>query len=163
MQAPSLDMTPFALQQLEVLFRILVAAVLTGAIGYEREIAGKSAGLRTHMLVGMSAALFIGLGELAVLGFPHPDLQGVDVGLRYDPIRILQAIVIGVGFLGTGVIFVDREHTRTIGLTTAASIWATAGIGMTCGLGLYLVAIGATVLFFIVLRLLGRLEPTDDG
>ena len=163
MQAPPADMIPAVTQQLEVLLRIVVAAVLTAAIGYERETAGKAAGLRTHMLVGMSAALFIGLGELAVIGFPHPDLQGVDVGLRYDPIRILQAIVIGVGFLGTGIIFVDRERTRAVGLTTAASIWGTAGIGMTCGLGLYIAAVGATALFFIVLRMLGRLEPRDDG
>ncbi|HEY0970251.1 MAG TPA: MgtC/SapB family protein [Gemmatimonadales bacterium] len=163
MQAPPFDAGPSIIEQLEVLLRIVIAGVLTAAIGYERETAGKSAGLRTHMLVGMSAALFVGLGELAVIGFPHPDLEGGGVGLRYDPIRILQAIVIGVGFLGTGIIFVDREHTRAIGLTTAASIWGTAGIGMTCGLGLYIAAVGATILFFIVLRLLGTWDRPDDG
>ncbi|HEX5581979.1 MAG TPA: MgtC/SapB family protein [Gemmatimonadaceae bacterium] len=161
MPAP-LDFTTTMLDQLDVLLRIVVAGVLTGAIGYERESAGKSAGLRTHMLVGMSAALFVGLGELAVTGFPHPGAAVGDAGLRYDPMRILQATVIGVGFLGGGIIFVDRERKRALGLTTAASIWGTAGIGMTCGLGLYVTAIGATVLFIVVLHLLGGLDRRDD-
>ena len=161
MQAP-LDVTTSTSDQLEVILRIVVAGVLAAAIGYEREAAGKAAGLRTHMLVGMSAALFVGLGELAVLGFPHPGPLTGDVGLRYDPMRILQATVIGVGFLGGGIIFVDRERKRTLGLTTAASIWGTAGIGMTCGLGFYVTAVGATVLFFIVLHLLGALDRPDE-
>ncbi len=150
--------------QLSILLRVIIAGVLAGAIGYERERAGKSAGLRTHMLVGMSSALFVGVGELAVLNFPSVPSGMEDVGLRYDPIRVIQAIVIGVGFLGGGIIFVDREHTRTVGLTTAAAVWGTAGIGLTVGLGLYLAAAGTTLLFILVLRLLSRFDlHEDDG
>lgn len=151
------------LEQAEVLLRILVAAALAGAIGFERETAGKSAGLRTHMLVGMSAALFVGLGELAVTTFPLQEFEGGEIGLRYDPIRVLQAIVIGVGFMGSGIIFVDRDRTRTLGLTTAASIWATAGIGIAAGLGLFVTAVGTTVLFYLVLRVFGRIDRVGDG
>lgn len=151
------------LEQAEVLLRILVAAVLTGAIGYERERAGKSAGLRTHMLVGMSAALFVGLGELAVTTFPLQEFEGGEIGLRYDPIRVLQAIVIGVGFLGSGIIFVDRDRTRTLGLTTAASIWATAGVGIATGLGLFVAALGTTIMFILVLNVFTGLDRGGDG
>jgi len=138
--------------ELLVLLRITVAGVLAAIVGYERESAGQSAGLRTHMLVAMSAALFATMGETAVRDFPVA--EGAE--LQYDPIRIIQAIVIGIGFLGGGIIFVDKEHTRTIGLTTAASVWATSGIGIASGFGMYVTAVGATLLFVFVLRVLGR-------
>ena len=149
--------------ELSILLRVVIAGVLAGAIGYERERAGKSAGLRTHMLVGMSSALFVGVGELAVLNFPSVQTGLGDVGLRYDPIRVIQAIVIGIGFLGGGIIFVDRDHTRTVGLTTAAAVWGTAGIGLTVGLGLYIAAVGSTLLFIIVLTFLSRFDKGDDS
>lgn len=151
-------MPDFLLTELFLLLRVAVAGVLAAAVGFERETAGQSAGLRTHMLVAMSAALFVGLGETAVRRFPD---YGGDA-LQYDPIRVIQAVVIGIGFLGGGIIFVNREHTRTIGLTTAASVWATSGIGIATGLGMYVAATGATLLFVFVLRVLGRLV-TDDG
>ena len=139
--------------ELLLLLRIVVAGVLAAIVGYERETAGRSAGLRTHMLVAMSACLFVTMGETAVRQFPD---EGGDA-LQYDPIRVIQAVVIGIGFLGGGIIFVDREHTRAIGLTTAASVWATSGIGIATGLGMYVTAVGAALLFVLVLRGLVRI------
>lgn len=144
--------------ELLLLLRLVIAGALAAVVGYERETAGQSAGLRTHMLVAMSAALFVTMGETAVRHFPD---EGGDA-LQYDPIRVIQAVVIGIGFLGGGIIFVDKEHTRSIGLTTAASVWATSGIGIATGLGMYVVAAGAALLFVFVLRVLARLGHNID-
>jgi putative Mg2+ transporter-C (MgtC) family protein len=140
-----------------LVLRLLAAAVLAALIGYEREAAGKSAGLRTHMLVAMSAAFFVVLGEQAV---EHFGTSGRG-RLQYDPLRVIQAVVIGIGFLGSGIIFVDRDRTRTQGLTTAASVWATAGVGIAAGLGRFWAALGATLLFLGVLRLLVRYDRSE--
>jgi putative Mg2+ transporter-C (MgtC) family protein len=99
-----------------VLLRILLATVLGGAIGWERETTGKAAGLRTHMLVCAGATLFIALGNLLAATFE------VDEFIRADPLRIIEAIVAGVSFLGAGTIFVSRGERQVVGLTTAASI-----------------------------------------
>ena len=90
---------------------------MAALLGWEREAARKPAGLRTHMVVGIASALFTVLSTLAVADYSGP--QG---GLRSDPVRVIQAIAIGVGFLGSGVIFVDKNHEHVLGLTTAASI-----------------------------------------
>ena len=145
---------------LAILLRLLVAAALGAAVGFERETAGKSAGLRTHMLVCMSAAFFVALGEQTVETFSGG--APTSGALRYDPLRAIQAVVIGVGFLGSGIIFVDRDHTRARGLTTAASVWATAGVGIAAGLGRYVAAVGATILFVLVLRLLVHFDEIED-
>jgi len=135
-----------------ILFSLAVAGILSGLLGWEREQAGKPAGLRTHILVGMASALFMELANAAVLTSP----AAADV-VRYDPVRALHAVVVGVGFLGAGIVFVSRgEHVH--GLTTAASIWATAGVGIASGLRLYALGVGATVLFWVVLRVVSRLE-----
>jgi putative Mg2+ transporter-C (MgtC) family protein len=139
--------------ELKLLVRLVAAAVLSAFLGWEREAAHKSAGLRTHMLVGIGSALFTVLGELAVRDYP-----GQDGGLQADPIRVIQAVAIGIGFLGSGVIFVARDREEVLGLTTAASIWATAAVGIATGLGHYIIALGATVLLLIVLRLVSRFE-----
>jgi putative Mg2+ transporter-C (MgtC) family protein len=131
-----------------ILIRLVVAAVLGAILGWERERAGKSAGLRTHMLVGISAALYTGLAELAT--------AEAGAAARADPIRAIQAVAVGVGFLGGGVIFVN--HDRVLGLTTAASIWATAAMGIAAGLAQYRLAAGATVLLAVVLHVLARFE-----
>jgi putative Mg2+ transporter-C (MgtC) family protein len=142
--------------ELEVLLRVAAAAFLGGVIGFERKMAGKSAGLRTHMLVALSAALFVGLGELAVSHFPAGGDDSARGELQYDPIRTIQAVVIGIGFLGSGITFVNQERTRTHGLTTAAAVWATAGVGLACGLGLFVTAAGTTLLLLLILRALMR-------
>lgn len=139
-----------------ILLRVLAAAVLCGAVGYERETARKSAGLRTHMLVGMAAALFVGLGDIAVTRFP------VQAHVQSDPIRVIQAVAIGIGFLGGGIIFVDTSRRRAVGLTTAASVWFTSAIGIAAGMGAYLLAAGSAVLAWIVLRALVGLDASDE-
>jgi putative Mg2+ transporter-C (MgtC) family protein len=120
---------PPAPPDLVILLRLVVALALGAAIGWEREEARKAAGLRTHMLVALAAALFVAVGDAFVDRFAAQDAQSV---LRADPVRIIEAIVTGVSFLGAGVIFVRRGRERVIGLTTAASLWATASL-CSCG------------------------------
>ena len=113
---------PDATQVTLITLRLLVAAVLGGLLGYERERQGKSAGVRTHMLVAMGAALFVLIPQQA--GASSADLS-----------RVLQGIVAGVGFLGAGAIFMGTKETEARGLTTAAGIWVTAAVGIAAGLG----------------------------
>lgn len=134
-----------------ILGRLVEAALLAGVLGWERERAGKSAGLRTHMLVGIAAALYTGLAEVA----------SVELGAgRSDPLRAIQAVAMGIGFLGGGIIFVNRND-RVQGLTTAASIWATAAMGVAAGLGHFRLAAGVTVLLAIVLHVLARFDRSE--
>ncbi|HEY83063.1 MAG TPA: MgtC/SapB family protein [Dehalococcoidia bacterium] len=121
----------------EMVLRLLLAAVLGAAIGYQRERAGKQAGLRTHILISVGAALFT---LVSIFGF----------GDMSDPARIAAGVVVGVGFLGAGVIL-HREGGIVAGLTTAATIWTVAGIGLAVGAGLYLVSAVATALVLGVL------------
>lgn len=132
---------------LNIFLRLLVALALSCLLGWEREHTGKAAGLRTHMLVGMGAALFVTIGELFVLHF-----REYDENMRFDPLRIIEAVVTGISFLGAGTIFVSRGGEHVKGLTTAASIWTTAAVGMLAGLERYVLAAASTVLIFIVLR-----------
>ena len=134
-----------------ILGRLVVAGLLAGVLGWEREHAGKSAGLRTHMLVGIAAALYTGLAEIA----------SVELGAgRSDPVRAIQAVAMGIGFLGGGIIFVNRND-RVQGLTTAASIWATAAMGVAAGLGHFRLAAGVTVLLAIVLHVLAHFDRSE--
>jgi putative Mg2+ transporter-C (MgtC) family protein len=142
--------------ELQFLTRLLAAAALAALLGWERESARKAAGLRTHMLVGIAAALYTCIGELAVARIPAES-----EGFQADPIRAIQAVAIGIGFLGSGVIFVSRHEDRVHGLTTAASVWATAAIGIAAGLQHYLLAVGATLLLLFVLRGLARFDMPD--
>jgi putative Mg2+ transporter-C (MgtC) family protein len=142
--------------ELQLLTRLLVAAVLAGLLGWERERARKSAGFRTHMLVGIAAALYTTVSELAVAEIPPGS-----AGFQADPIRAIQAVAIGIGFLGSGMIFVSRNEDRVEGLTTAASIWATAAIGLAAGLEHYILAVGGTLLLLFVLRVLVRFDVPD--
>lgn len=140
---------------LNVLFRLAVSLILSGILGWEREQSGKAAGLRTHMLVGMGATLFVVLGELFVFRF-----RGHNQNMQFDPIRIIEAVVAGVSFLGAGTIFLSHSRDRVRGLTTAASIWITAAVGMVVGLERYLLAVGSTVLIFLVLNVINRFEKS---
>jgi putative Mg2+ transporter-C (MgtC) family protein len=144
--------------ELAYLLRILVAAALAALLGYERERAGKAAGLRTHMLVGIASALYTALAELSVRGYEgHPE------SLTADPIRAIQAVALGVGFLGGGMIVTRRDGADVKGLTTAASIWATAAVGIAAGFAHYVLALGATLLLLVVLRLLVWLDRPDTA
>jgi putative Mg2+ transporter-C (MgtC) family protein len=139
-----------------MLVRLLVAAALAALLGWEREHAHKSAGLRTHMLVGISAALYTAIAKLSVSNIP-PDSQA----FQADPIRVIQAVAFGVGFLGSGVIFMRPQEQRVRGLTTAASVWATAAVGVAAGLGYFILAGTVTLLLLIVLRVLVRFDTPD--
>lgn len=143
-------------QQSEVLLELLIALFLGGLIGLERETQQKPAGLRTHMLAAASAALFIALGNLVVTEFEYPGF------VRTDPIRIIQAIIIGISFLGSGTIIQARDGDNIEGLTTAASLLAAAGIGISVALGQFILAAGTTFIILIVNRLLGSLEARLD-
>ncbi len=136
--------------QLTLLAGPLTAFVLSGVLGWEREAKHKSAGLRTHMLVGVSSALFVVLSEAIVQVFANNAPQ-----VRFDVIRVLSAVVSGVSFLGAGVTFSSRRRAR--GLTTAASLLASASVGVACGLHLYVLATAVTLLFWIILSPLSRL------
>ncbi len=120
--------------QLDLSGRLIVAAVLGLAVGFEREIHGHPAGLRTHMLVAMGSGLFT---VLSIHGFGTPSLA-----TPIDPTRIAAQIVSGIGFLGAGAILKDGIVIR--GLTTAASLWATSAVGMAAGAGEYVIAAVAT-------------------
>jgi putative Mg2+ transporter-C (MgtC) family protein len=124
----------------------LLGAMFFGAlIGAQRESTGKPAGLRTHTLVAVGAALFV--------------LAPLELGMDLDGTsRVIQGIVTGIGFLGAGAILKLREIRQIEGLTTAAGIWITAAVGIAAGLGRWTLALAATLLAFIVLSFLGRLE-----
>jgi len=142
----------------EIVLRLFVAMILAGLIGWDREHGGHSAGLRTNMLVGMSAALFTASGDLLLHHF-----QSYGSAVRSDPIRVLQAIVLGISFLGSGVIFVSRRSDEVRGLTTAASIWTVTGIGIVVGLRHYALAVGITVLVLVVLEAVRKIEEFSSG
>lgn len=137
----------------QLLLRLLIAALLTAVIGWERETAHKPAGLRTHVLVGVAACLFATLGIAAASDFPGNPSQ-----IRIEPFAIIQAVALGIGFLGAGIVRIGGESSHPQGLTTAASIWAAAGIGLGAGFGKYLLAGGTTLILLIVLRGVSNLE-----
>ncbi len=143
-------------EDLHLLLRLFMAMLLTGALGWERNRAGKSAGIRTHMIVGMGAAFFMILPEL-IIG--HFSQYGDKV--KFDPERVIQAVVAGISFVGAGTVFVSKDKDHVKGLTTAASIWTCTAVGMCVGVGRFVLATGATVLLLIILSLVGYLEPEE--
>jgi putative Mg2+ transporter-C (MgtC) family protein len=119
--------------------RLLLAAILGAAIGFQREKAGKPAGLRTHMLICIGSALFTLVG---IYAFSNGTT---------DPLRVAAGVVSGIGFLGAGAIIFRSSDGYIAGLTTAATMWAVAGIGMAVGAGLYIAAAVTTAIILIVL------------
>ena len=137
------------LDQLTIAGYVLLAMFLGGLLGLEREYADKPAGLRTHILVAGAAALFVALSGIAVTQF-HVDLG--DSVVRTDPIRIMQAVITGVSFLGAGTILRHGAAGGVEGLTTAASILVAAGLGICVALSQLVLAISVTILALIILR-----------
>ena len=140
---------------MEFIFRVFVAALLGGMIGFEREYRAKEAGLRTHFLVAMGSALFMIVSQYgfnAVLG----------TSITLDPLRVAAQVVSGIGFIGAGTIIFQKHVIK--GLTTAAGLWVTSAIGLACGSGLYLLSVASTLLvllcletiFFILMRIGSR-------
>ena len=143
--------------------RLLSALLLTGLLGWDRERKNRPAGLRTHMLVGISACSFVLLGELFVDRFARDEPSA----LRFDPIRIIEATVAGVSFLGAGTIFMMGSR-RIYGLTTAGSLLASAAVGMMAAVEHYTLAIVTTMVLLLVIAGLHHLElrmhtNDDDG
>ena len=148
----------------DAFLRLLVAGLLGAAIGFERELRDREAGIRTHLLVSLGSALFT---IVSAYGFHEFLVSGGNV-VRADPSRIAAQIVTGIGFLGAGAII--REGLSVRGLTTAATLWVVAAIGMACGAGYYWPAAAAAVLTLFALwplriwayRLIERIKPEED-
>jgi putative Mg2+ transporter-C (MgtC) family protein len=136
---------PDVRQTASLVTRMVIAMILGAVIGAQRESSGKPAGLRTHMLVAMGGALFV----LAPLQ-SGMDLDGMS--------RVIQGIVTGIGFIGGGAILKLQEQRAIEGLTTAAGIWITAAVGIAAGLGRWGLAVASTILTWVTLSLIGKIE-----
>ncbi|MEN3045423.1 MAG: MgtC/SapB family protein [Candidatus Hydrothermales bacterium] len=126
------------MDELQILLRLFLSFILAGIIGIERELSGKAAGLRTHMLVGLGSTVY------AIVSIMVHSEKGV-----VDPSRVAAQVVSGIGFIGAGAIFRDEDRIR--GLTTASDIWVMGAIGLSVGLGYFLLAVLSTFLVLIVL------------
>src|SRR5215203_5977557 len=140
----------------EVVLRLVLAVLLCGAIGFEREVRDQPAGFRTHILLGLGAALFTLVSAYGFEPFTRAALGSG--GLQFDPTRIAAQIVAGVGFLGAGAIIRQGRDVR--GLTTAASLWAVSAIGMAVGAGYLFGATTATLLAIATLQVLRRFRSS---
>jgi putative Mg2+ transporter-C (MgtC) family protein len=129
----------------QIVLRMLLAALLGGLVGFQRERVGKSAGLRTHMLVSLGSAFFVMIPYQA--GMPLADLS-----------RVMQGIITGVGFLGAGTILKRETDEQIEGLTTAAGLWLTAAVGSAAGMGREASAVLGTVLALLILAFLPRVK-----
>ena len=136
---------PDARQLARIVIRLLVAMLLGAIVGIQREQTGKPAGLRTHMLVALGAALFV--------------LAPVEAGMTSDDLsRVIQGLATGIGFIGGGAILKLSEEREIQGLTTAAGIWMTAAIGVAVGLGRIGIAILSMLLTWFILSVVGKIE-----
>lgn len=124
--------------EIEALLRLLLAAALGALVGFQRELVHKPAGLRTHILICLGSALFT---VASVMGFAG----------NFDPSRVAAGVVTGIGFIGAGVILRGTRGDKVVGITTAASVWVTAAIGIAAGAGMYLIAVIAAVITLLVL------------
>jgi len=138
-------MTPIS--EIDITLRLVIACILGGLIGFERESLDRPAGLRTHILVCIGSTLMTLVSIYGFSGFEP---------VTKDPARIAAQVVSGIGFLGAGTIL--REGLTVTGLTTAASLWVVAGIGLAIGCGLYFTGIAGTALVFLTLVLFGQVE-----
>lgn len=137
----------FAVPQIELIGRVIFALLMGLLIGIQRTQTGTEAGMRTYALVSLGAALFIVTGGMVNNTLPVSS---------YDPLRVAAQVVVGIGFLGAGVIFVHKG--TVLGLTTAAGLWVTAGVGMASGFGLYTMAITTTILTLFTLEIMLAFE-----
>jgi putative Mg2+ transporter-C (MgtC) family protein len=141
----------------DAFLRLSIAVVVGALVGYDRERRNKPAGLRTHILISLAAALF------TVITFElHAEVQHGDREINADPIRIIEAVTAGVAFLAAGAIIRGGRGTVQ-GLTTGANMWLAGALGVACGAGYYTLAGIATVFALVVLVLIGRLELKIQG
>lgn len=141
--------------QIQIIWQLILAAILGGLVGLEREYKKKEAGLRTYALVSLSTALFTIIALEAVRVFSEKP------GVSLDPLRVIQAVAIGIGFLGAGLIIYRQFHVE--GLTTAAGLWIVAAIGVAVGIKLYFVAIFVALLAIGILAGLRLVEEKIFG
>jgi putative Mg2+ transporter-C (MgtC) family protein len=134
----------------EVAIRLVVAVVVGGVLGWDRQRSEKPAGMRTHMLVSLGSASF------TLLGFEVGAHLSPPGAAAFDPTRVLQGVVGGIGFLGAGAIIRSNGHVS--GITTAASVWVAGALGAAAGVGAYVLALGTTTLAFVVLAFVTKLE-----
>lgn len=134
-----------------LLLRVLIGTFLAAVWGLERELSGKSAGLRTYALVGLGAS-----AVMVVSQHGFADSINLSANVSFDPSRVVAQVVSGIGFLGAGLIFLDRSNVR--GLTTAAGIWSAAAIGIACGAGEYALGVGITLIGFLILVVFAQIE-----
>jgi putative Mg2+ transporter-C (MgtC) family protein len=139
---------PFPASETEIVLRLLMAMLLGLLVGAERTRVGKRAGMRTYALVSLGSALFI-----IVAGSVSALYQNL---FNFDPLRVASQVVVGIGFLGAGVIFVQKESIT--GLTTAAGLWVVAGVGIAAGFGLFFVAVSVAALMLFVFEILWYVE-----
>lgn len=132
-----------------IVLKLLLAVILGGIIGLEREFLGKPAGSRTYALVALGATLFTIIS-----------LQGFTEFANYDPTRIVSQILVGIGFIGAGLIIFHKEHVE--GLTTAAALWATAAVGVTIGISWYAIAVISSLLIFLLLYIVRKIESAKN-
>lgn len=147
--------TPFSV----IVARLLLAAIFGGAIGFEREWRNRPAGLRTHILVCVAAATFAIL-TIEIVHAPMFTTDALKEAVKVDPIRVVEAVTAGVAFLAAGVVIFTKGQVH--GLTTGAGMWLAGAIGVACGLGLWQVALLATLLALVVLGLLHVFETKLD-
>ncbi|HYW94734.1 MAG TPA: MgtC/SapB family protein [Bacteroidales bacterium] len=133
--------------QMKILMHVAIAVVLSGLIGFEREKFDKPAGIRTNMIVGGAVALMVSLGEVIVIHFQS---TGLAEYIRTDPNRVIQAIIMGVSFIGAGTVLQIQEEYKIKYLTTAATIFFSSGIGIAVALEQYYLAVGVTLLILII-------------
>jgi putative Mg2+ transporter-C (MgtC) family protein len=146
--------------QFELFIRVLIATVLGGIVGFEREMAERPAGMRTHALLAAAACMMVGLADILLAHFAihsYPDL------LRADPVRLVEAIVTGTAFLGAGTIFRHRGTSNVEGLTTAASLLLVAGIGVAVAVGQLLLAGSVVALALLLLGVARHFEGKKDA
>jgi putative Mg2+ transporter-C (MgtC) family protein len=135
---------------LDILLRLVLALLLGGLVGVERTLAGKTAGMRTYALVAMGSALFIVIS--LIISFQY------SVFGNFNPFAIAPQILVGIGFIGAGLVFHNSHDQRTSGLTSAAGLWVSAGIGMACGFKLYSVAIIVALLTLLIFTVMWYVE-----
>jgi len=141
--------------QLIMLAQVALAGLLGGVVGLERELRGKAAGVRTQMLVAGAAALLVELGVVMSRQWDASDTGGV---VSTDPLRIMEAIITGISFIGAGTIIFRKGDEQPEGITTAASILFTAGIGLAVGINQFVLAVALTVLALVILSAVGKVE-----
>jgi putative Mg2+ transporter-C (MgtC) family protein len=145
-------------EELDILLKVVVAICLGGIIGIERELAKKPAGIRTHMFVAGAAALVMSLSTVLIHEFNESFGK-----VQSDPVRVIEAIIVGISFIGAGTVLKSEKEHNVYYLTTAASILFASGIGITVALEKYLLALGLTGLVIMVNAAVGGLEQKYLG